>query len=115
MGYTSPATVVTATTISTSTFGNIVKGDLDFLANPPACRAYHNAAQALTTGVEASLALNSERYDTDTMHDTVTNNSRLTIKTAGLYIITGHVEFANNATGYRLGGLRVNNTTTIAV
>lgn len=93
MPYVDPGAVTTGTTI-TSTWGNAVRNAEQYLANPPACRVFHNAAQAVTATVETSLAFNSERYDTDTMHDTVTNNSRITIKTAGLYLITATVQFA---------------------
>jgi hypothetical protein len=38
----------------------------------------------------------------------VTNNSRLTCKTAGKYQLTGQVSWAANATGYRYAGFRLN-------
>jgi len=84
MAYSSPATVVTATTI-TSTWGNSVKAATDYLANPPACRVYHNTTQSINDVTETTVAFNSERFDTDSMHNTVTNNSRITFNTAGLY------------------------------
>jgi hypothetical protein len=40
------------------------------------------------------------------MHDTVTNNSRLTCRYAGKYLISGSVEYAANATGVRLTSIR---------
>jgi hypothetical protein len=93
MGYTSPGDVVTGTTI-TSTWGNLVGDATDFLANPPACRVYHNANQSLTDNTLTLVAFNSERYDTNTMHDTATNNSRITFTTAGLYLVTFNGNFA---------------------
>lgn len=73
----------------------------------PFCRAYHSVDQSIATGGGlTALALNSERWDTDGIHDTATNNSRLTCQTAGTYVITGNVRFASNATGYRLVGIR---------
>lgn len=114
MPYVSPATVVTGTA-GASTWGNAVKAATDYLANPPACRVFHNAAQSTTTSVGLALAFNSERFDTDTMHDNVTNNSRITIKTAGLYVVTAHIEFAANATGQRELWIQLNGATIIAV
>jgi hypothetical protein len=73
-----------------------------------AANAYHSVAQSIATATWTIVALNSERYDTDTIHDLVTNNSRLTCKTAGKYMITASVEFAANATGNRLLELRLN-------
>lgn len=60
--------------------------------NPPACRVYHNTTQTATSAATTYLAFNSERFNTDAMHDTVTNNSRITIKTAGLYVVGGHIQ-----------------------
>lgn len=114
MAYSSPATVVTATTI-TSTWGNSVKTATDYLANPPACRVYHNATQSFTNNTEATVAFNSERFKTVAgMHNTVTNNSRITISDAGLYIVGAHIEFAS-AADYNLAYayFRVNAATTI--
>lgn len=78
----------------------------------PMARAMHSANQAIATGTVTVLAFDSETFDTDTIHDTVTNNSRLTAKTAGRYRITASAEFAANATGVRSLLLRTNGTTT---
>lgn len=50
-------------------------------------RAYNNAALVLGTGVFTTLTFNSERWDTDTMHDTGSNTGRITFTTAGTYVI----------------------------
>lgn len=50
-------------------------------------RVYHNANQNLISNDALTVAFNSEYYDTDTIHDPVTNNSRLTCKTAGKYLV----------------------------
>ena len=44
------------------------------------CRVYAGGATNLSTTF-ASIAFNTENFDTDTMHDNSTNNSRITIKT----------------------------------
>ena len=77
-------------------------------------RAFHSAAQSIPDNTTTSVALNSERWDTDGIHDNVTNNSRLTAQTAGKYIITGHVSWASNATGIRQVAIRLNGATGIA-
>lgn len=77
-------------------------------------RAYHNTTQSITTATVTALSLNSEHYDTDTIHDLVTNNSRLTCKTAGIYEVIGMVGFAANATGWRASAIRLNGTTYLA-
>ena len=55
------------------------------------CRAYHDVDQAVADSTWTALALNQERWDTDSIHDLSTNNSRLTAKTAGVYLIEGGV------------------------
>lgn len=50
-------------------------------------RVYHDAAQSIPHNTNTILAFNSERYDTDNVHSNITNNSRLTCKTAGKYLI----------------------------
>jgi len=77
-------------------------------------RAFHNANQSIVTATQTAVALNSERFDTDTIHDNVTNNSRLTCKTAGSYLIAGTLSYANNTTGRRQCAIRLNGTTFIA-
>ena len=66
------------------------------------CRVYAGGATSLSTTF-ASIAFNTENFDTDTMHDNSTNNSRITIKTAGKYSIGGQINIAANlALGVRL-------------
>lgn len=50
---------------------------------------YHSTTQSIADITDTILAFDSERYDTDTYHDTVTNNSRLTAPTNGYYLIGG--------------------------
>jgi hypothetical protein len=84
----------------------------------PAVHAFHNTTQSLVHATFTALALNSERYDTagnvaSTMHDNVTNNSRLTCRYAGIYLIISNVTWAVNSTGQRQVYIRLNNLTDI--
>lgn len=82
---------------------------------PPGARVYHNANQAIANETPVTLDFNSERYDTDIIHDTVTNNSRLTCKTPGKYLINAQVEWVGaSATGRRIAYIYLNGTTPIA-
>ena len=87
-------------------------GDLSYLAT---VRAEHSANQSMASGSDVTLAFDQETYDTDTMHDTVTNNERLTATTAGKYIIGCQVSITGNGNGTRYIQLRLNGTTTIGV
>jgi hypothetical protein len=102
------------TPVSAARLGALETGVFD-AHYQPAVHVYHNATQSITNSVETALSFNSERYDqasnaADTMHDTVTNNTRLTCRYAGVYHVTGTCEFAANATGMRFGVFRVNGT-----
>lgn len=114
MAYSPPATVVTATTI-TSAWGNSVKTAADYLANPPSTRVNHNTTQSITDSTLTKLAFNAERHKTVAgMHNTVTNNSRITITDAGLYVVGFTAGFAAAADYVRVyGDLFLNNTTII--
>lgn len=80
----------------------------------PGCRTGHSANQSLTNSTNTVIAFDTERWDTDTIHDNVTNNSRLTCKTAGKYQISACIAYASNATGDRETSIRLNGTTVIA-
>lgn len=82
----------------------------------PTVRAYNSAALSiLDNGAFQALTLDSERWDTDAMHSTSSNTSRLTCVTPGVYDIVGHAEFASNATGARVLRVLLNGATPIAV
>ena len=105
------------TPISAARLGVLEEGILD-VSQSPTVRVFHNAAQSVTSGTPLALAFNSERWDqaggaSSTMHDTVTNNSRLTAVYAGIYHVIGNVEWASNATGYRGLYIRYSNGATL--
>lgn len=84
--------------------------------DPPSCRAFHAANQSIANNTLTTVALNLEQYDTDTLHDLVTNNSRLTFTTAGKYIVTfnGVWNKTTAASGDRMAQIRKNGTDILA-
>jgi hypothetical protein len=66
---------------------------------------------SVNSGADGRLPFNTEQNDTDSYHDNVTNNTRLTAATAGYYHISGRAQFQTNATGYRQVGIVKNNGT----
>jgi hypothetical protein len=84
-------------------------------ATQPRCSAFHSATQSTTTSTWTSLNLDSEDFDIGTMHDTVTNNTRVTVPTGGdgLYWVIGSSLFAANATASRHLRLFKNGATVI--
>lgn len=84
----------------------------------PAARVTHNATQSIVSGTETSLAFNTERFDqafgsTSTQHDTAVNNTRLTARYAGVYLVGANVEWSASPStcAFRL---RLNGATYIA-
>jgi hypothetical protein len=98
----------------------VIDGTLSVSGRPVragGARVYHNANQSIANNTLTALALNQERYDDAAFHDTVTNNSRLTIPAGmgGKYSITGHVDWAANAdANERSVAIRLNGTIYIA-
>lgn len=80
------------------------------------CSAFHSTTQSVVTATATALNLDSEDFDVGTMHDLVTNNSRVTIpaSNAGIYLVLGATTFAGNATSFRQLELRKNGTTVLA-
>lgn len=59
--------------------------------DPPTCRVFNSGNISVNNNAVTALTFDSERFDTDSMHSVATNTSRITINTAGVYLITGHV------------------------
>lgn len=84
------------------------------LHNPPACRVYNTGTQALNNATTTAITFDSERYDTDSIHSTSSNTSRLTFATAGLYSIGGTVSLTGETDYTSIVVLiRLNGTTSI--
>ena len=64
-------------------------------------RVRHNVDQTIANNVGVTLAFNLEDYDTDTYHDTVSNNSRLTAPDDGYYYIFATVQWTASVVGRR--------------
>ena len=63
-----------------------IKAFLDFLIDTPHSSVFHSTTTALPNLSGGTLlAFDSETDDSDSMHSTVTNNSRLVFTTAGRY------------------------------
>jgi hypothetical protein len=97
-----------------------ISGDVAFAASGAAtvtvksARVYNSADIACADNVVVTLTFDSERYDTDTIHSTVSNTSRLTATTAGKYDIKGSISYTAAASGVRLARILLNGATVIA-
>lgn len=80
----------------------------------PSCRAYNSAVIATTSGTWATVTLDTERWDNDSIHSTSSNTSRLTCVTAGVYQISGNLGFtAGMGNGQHGIRIRLNGSTVI--
>jgi hypothetical protein len=112
--YTSLTTVASGDVIDPA-WGNLVDTNLDFLANPPACRVYRTTNQSIPNAAFTILTFDAERYDTAGLHSTSVATSRITIGTAGLYLVTGHIEWGGDGDYLRrIFDVLLNGATTIA-
>lgn len=70
-------------------------------ATQPRCSAFHNTTQSVPDAAYQVLLLNSEDYDVGTLHDLVTNTSRLTIPVGGdgLYLVHGKTRYPGVGAG----------------
>lgn len=112
------ATVPSASTYSAgqrwraSDVNQITNTDKSFWLAPPYAHVYQSTATSLTNAAWTTIGFNAETADNDGMHDNTTNNSRLTIQTAGLYLVVGQVAFATtSSTGSRSVQVTLNGTT----
>lgn len=81
----------------------------------PACRVHRTTDQSIPDATVTAVTFNSETYDTDTMHSTASNTSRITFTTAGIYLVTASVYWPPNATGLRTVHIRKNGSTYLAI
>lgn len=90
----------------TGPFGTGGGGSATFLG----CKVHASTAISLTTATLTSLNFDTEDYDVSGMHSTSSNTNRITVPQAGVYRVTGSVQFAGNATKDRLVGFSKNGT-----
>lgn len=80
------------------------------------CRVFAGANQTIATATSTALNFNNETFDTNTFHDSTTNNTRITIPTGfgGKYLIQGSVRWNPNALGRRETNVVVNGGAVLA-
>lgn len=75
-------------------------------------RAYNSSNILHTnTGGWQNMTFDTETYDTDTIHSTSVNTGRFTAQRAGIYLASGALSWASNATGSRGIRIQLNGTT----
>lgn len=116
MSYSTPRTWAAGERPTAAQFNQDIRDNVSFLANPPACRVTHNTTQSLTSNTEATITWNTETFDTASMHEGVTNPTRITFTTAGLYQVSwGFTVAGDTDYNWIYSYLRLNGTTLIAL
>lgn len=78
-------------------------------------RVYNNANIALNNGSLTFLTFNTERYDDATYHSTGSDTGRLTVPSAGRYLVGGHLQTTASSGDPSYVCIRVSGTTFIAI
>lgn len=73
-------------------------------------RVYNSANISIVDNTLVALTFDSESWDTNGYHSTVSNTSRLTAPVAGKYLYIGNARFATNGTNDRYFAIRLNGT-----
>lgn len=119
--YNTLSTVSAGSVLTATAYNEAVENSNNYRV-PPMCKAIRSGNLSYTSAT--AVAWNDEAFDTDGMHDNSTNNSRITINTAGIYlfVLNVHITFtgtytpgpdlqiihsADGAIGYWYGGSSV--------
>lgn len=83
--------------------------DWAFGTGVPRFKGYATTTQSIPNGTTSvAVALDSEVYDSDGGHSTVSNTSRYTVQVAGVYAVFGTLCYGTNSTGARSLSIWVN-------
>ena len=114
------ATISVPASTTISTFGASLIDDADAAAARTTlgaaaafrgCLVYLDANQSLADAIGDTINFDQEDYDTDTIHDNVTNNDRLVVPSGVTKVIVkAKVVFSGNATGIRNSWISKNGT-----
>ena len=111
--YDASANILKVDTIDevTSTAGVTIDGVLikDGIHGADSVRVT-NGAQTLTTSTATTMTFDTETWDYNSMHSTVSNQGRLTATRAGKYRFSAHIRYDGNDTGRRMMRIVKNGT-----
>ena len=117
MSYT-PTTWVTGDVITATKLNNAETQYAEAIAyEPPSVKVKRTTDHTTTDATEAIIEFDTELWDNNVMHDTVSNKSQLKATTAGLYLIIGGIRWKDPLStrqGERRIRIRANGTTHVA-
>lgn len=115
MAWTPPKTWLTDEFVDTAEMNTHLRDNLLAISSIPRARVYHSTSQTIGPLAETVLTFDSERYDTDAIHDPAVNPSRLTCKTVGCYATFAHINSDISSGDTQYAYIRLNGTTAIAM
>lgn len=117
MPWTTPETFTAGQTLTAASMNaitentRVLNGGRTASAVAPTVKATRiTSNQTVTVSASDPFQWNGESWDTDTMHDNTTNNSRITFTTAGLYLVSVGLQLSwtTNATSGQITFNRYN-------
>jgi hypothetical protein len=86
-----------------------VRDNLNFLNTAHGVSVYKSANQTVPSGNTDVVTFNTELFDTDAYHDTVTNNSRLIVPAGlgGIYMISFKAQHDADAANHNAMGINI--------
>lgn len=108
MAWTTPKTWATNEVVTAANMNTHVRDNVTFLGSPPSCAVYNSASVLVAHNTFTVMLANTELWDTDTMHSTSSNTSRITATTAGRYQLNVSMRFGVNTAGSRAIAYKVN-------
>lgn len=111
--WSTPRTWATGDTVSSSLLNVHIRDNLNYLYDPPSCRAHHDSNQSASPGPGQVVDFNRTDYDTDNMRNITESVSPfqpsmfIAARTAGYYLITSDLAFSIGKNGgIRIGIIR---------
>lgn len=95
-----------------SAWGDQIRENFEALVDPPRCSVFATVAQSVAASTSVVLNAGGENYDTDGMHSTVTNTSRITAQKAARYELAATVAY-DPGNGRRITSFLVGGVTTL--
>jgi len=108
MAWTTPRTWVSGETVTHTELNDHIRDNLNFLHSKDHCSVYDSSDEPLTDATWEVLNFDSENFDSNSMHNPASANSRVKCNSDGLYLCAFKVQFAANTTGLRRAMIREN-------
>ena len=98
---TYPDPVIAGSAVNGAKIADRSLGTAEFANSIPVAKVYRKTDQSIPNAAYTPLAFDEERYDTDNMHSTSSDNSRIQAPVEGIYQLSASVQWSANTTGVR--------------